>query len=72
MILSLARVAIHEKIWVCRSGSAADTQAVADYVKWFLATHAVELGEAPEVKTAAHLFRCVSCFLPTFSRYTLL
>lgn len=41
---------------VCRSGSAADTQALTDYVKLFVAQHSIELGADPEVKTAAHLF----------------
>merc|ERR1711959_394075 len=41
---------------VCRSGSAADTQALTEYVKLFLAQHSIELEADPEVKTAAHLF----------------
>jgi len=48
---------VHDKIYCCRSGSAADTQAIADYVKWYLELHSTELGEAPEVKTAANLFK---------------
>jgi len=48
---------IHDKIYCCRSGSAADTQAIADYVKFYLQVHIAELGEAPEVKTAATLFQ---------------
>ena len=48
---------MHDKIYCCRSGSAADTQAIADYVKWYLELHSTELGEAPEVKTAANLFK---------------
>lgn len=48
---------VHDKIYCCRSGSAADTQAIADYVKWFLNMHAVELDEEPEVGTAANLFK---------------
>lgn len=27
---------VHDRIYCCRSGSAADTQAVADYVHYFL------------------------------------
>lgn len=42
-------------IWICRSGSAADTQAISDYVKKFLAMHSVELDEDPQVRTAARL-----------------
>lgn len=32
-------VPIHDYIWACRSGSAADTQAVVDYVKYYLDAH---------------------------------
>lgn len=32
-------VPIHDYIWSCRSGSAADTQAVTDYVKYYLNAH---------------------------------
>lgn len=48
---------VHDRIYCCRSGSAADTQAVADYVKWYLQMHSAELGDDPEVKTAANLFK---------------
>jgi len=47
--------ALHDKIYCCRSGSAADTQAIADYVKYFLDMHSMELGEPPLVNTAASL-----------------
>jgi len=55
--LSDKLTAVHEKIWCCRSGSAADTQAISDYVRYALELHSVELGEAPEVKTAATIFQ---------------
>eukprot|EP01111_Echinosteliopsis_oligospora_P013128 TRINITY_DN462_c0_g1_i1.p1 TRINITY_DN462_c0_g1~~TRINITY_DN462_c0_g1_i1.p1 ORF type:complete len:214 (-),score=66.25 TRINITY_DN462_c0_g1_i1:89-730(-) len=48
---------IHDRIFCCRSGSAADTQAISDYVKYYLQMHAAELGEMPETKTAATLFQ---------------
>ncbi len=48
---------LHDHIFCCRSGSAADTQALTDYVKFYLAQHAVETGRPPTVKTAAHLMR---------------
>eukprot|EP00026_Physarum_polycephalum_P014775 Phypoly_transcript_15328.p1 GENE.Phypoly_transcript_15328~~Phypoly_transcript_15328.p1 ORF type:complete len:221 (+),score=39.21 Phypoly_transcript_15328:85-747(+) len=48
---------VHERIFCCRSGSAADTQAISDYVKYYLQMHTSELGEQPEVKTAATLFQ---------------
>jgi len=47
---------VHEKIYCCRSGSAADTQHLSDYVKYYLDAHSVELGTLPKVKTAAALF----------------
>eukprot|EP01104_Vermistella_antarctica_P000616 TRINITY_DN10767_c0_g1_i1.p1 TRINITY_DN10767_c0_g1~~TRINITY_DN10767_c0_g1_i1.p1 ORF type:complete len:244 (-),score=44.84 TRINITY_DN10767_c0_g1_i1:76-807(-) len=48
---------VHDRIFCCRSGSAADTQAVADYVRYYLDMHGVELGEYPLVKSAANLFQ---------------
>jgi 20S proteasome subunit beta 1 len=48
---------LHDRIYCCRSGSAADTQALSDYVRHFLASHAVDLGRLPKVHTAANLFR---------------
>lgn len=48
-------VPLHDYIWTCRSGSAADTQAVADVVRHYLGQHATELGRLPRVKTAATL-----------------
>ena len=32
-------VPITDHVWTCRSGSAADTQAVVDYVKYYLEPH---------------------------------
>lgn len=48
---------IHDRIYCCRSGSSADTQATADLVKYHLSLHSMELDEPPMVKTAANLFR---------------
>eukprot|EP00744_Colponema_vietnamica_P000658 GILI01001157.1.p1 GENE.GILI01001157.1~~GILI01001157.1.p1 ORF type:complete len:243 (+),score=82.87 GILI01001157.1:74-730(+) len=48
---------IHDSIYCCRSGSAADTQAISDYVRHYLSMHAVELGTTPQVSTAANLFK---------------
>lgn len=50
---------VHDLIYCARSGSAADTQAVSDIVKYYINAHAIELGEKPLVKTAAHLFKQV-------------
>eukprot|EP01121_Diplochlamys_sp_Union-15-3_P014625 TRINITY_DN4687_c0_g1_i1.p1 TRINITY_DN4687_c0_g1~~TRINITY_DN4687_c0_g1_i1.p1 ORF type:complete len:232 (-),score=48.40 TRINITY_DN4687_c0_g1_i1:23-718(-) len=46
---------MHDKIYCCRSGSAADTQAISDYVTYYLDLHTIESGEAPLVSTAASL-----------------
>ncbi|XP_050414925.1 proteasome subunit beta type-6 [Patella vulgata] len=48
---------ISDKIYCCRSGSAADTQAVADVVKYQLNFYQMEMGEEPFVQTAAHKFK---------------
>ncbi|KAN0034932.1 hypothetical protein ACTFIV_001471 [Dictyostelium citrinum] len=48
---------IHERIYCCRSGSAADTQAISDYVRYYLEMHTSELCDDPDVKTAASLFQ---------------
>merc|ERR1711976_1047275 len=42
---------------VCRSGSAADTQAMTDAVKDQLEWYEIEFGNPPPVHTAAHLFK---------------
>ncbi|KAG5284054.1 hypothetical protein AALO_G00022490 [Alosa alosa] len=48
---------IHDRIFCCRSGSAADTQAIADVVAYQLDLHSIVMNEPPQVKTAANLFR---------------
>ncbi|KAI9294582.1 proteasome subunit beta type-6 [Neoconidiobolus thromboides FSU 785] len=48
---------VHDNIWCCRSGSAADTQAVADILHYYLQLYEVQHGEAPTVKIAATLFQ---------------
>lgn len=52
-------VPIHDYIWTCRSGSAADTQAVADYVKYYVDAHSTEIGRLPKVKTVANIMRAI-------------
>eukprot|EP00124_Ichthyophonus_hoferi_P002026 Ihof_evm10s124 gene=Ihof_evmTU10s124 len=47
---------VTDQIYCCRSGSAADTQAIADYVQYYLSMHTVELNDDPAVVTAANLF----------------
>ncbi|KAK0520640.1 Proteasome subunit beta type-1 [Tilletia horrida] len=46
---------VTDRIYCCRSGSAADTQAVADAITYHLSLFEVLHGQ-PEVSTAAHLF----------------
>jgi 20S proteasome subunit beta 1 len=48
---------IHDLIYCCRSGSAADTQAISDIVRYHLQLVSVQKGESPDVKTAATLFQ---------------
>eukprot|EP00745_Piridium_sociabile_P000448 TRINITY_DN10290_c0_g1_i2.p1 TRINITY_DN10290_c0_g1~~TRINITY_DN10290_c0_g1_i2.p1 ORF type:complete len:241 (-),score=60.00 TRINITY_DN10290_c0_g1_i2:319-1005(-) len=48
---------VTDSIYCCRSGSAADTQAIADIVKYHLDFHRMEMGEEPMVATAANRFR---------------
>ncbi|XP_074603421.1 proteasome beta1 subunit [Brevipalpus obovatus] len=46
-----------DRIYCCRSGSSADTQAVAAIIKYRMAFHEMETGEPPLVKVAANSFR---------------
>jgi len=48
---------VHDRIFVLRSGSAADTQALTGFVQNYLGMHAVELGKLPTVNTCANLFK---------------
>ncbi|CAG5127320.1 unnamed protein product [Candidula unifasciata] len=48
---------ITDYIYCCRSGSAADTQAVADLVKYQIDFHRMEMGKEPLVKTVANIFK---------------
>merc|ERR1719330_359051 len=48
---------VHDKIFVCRSGSAADTQALTGFVQNYLSMHAIELGALPTVNTCSNLFK---------------
>ena len=41
------------QVFVCRSGSAADTQAITAYVQYYLHQHQMELNDETLVKTAA-------------------
>ncbi|KAL0333621.1 UNVERIFIED_CONTAM: Proteasome subunit beta type-6 [Sesamum angustifolium] len=49
-----------DNVYVCRSGSAADSQIVSDYVRYFLHQHTIQLGQPSTVKVAANLVRLLS------------
>jgi 20S proteasome subunit beta 1 len=51
---------VQDKIFVCRCGSAADTQALTGFVINYLTQHTTELGQQPTVNTAANLFRLIA------------
>jgi len=44
-----------DNVYLLRSGSAADCQLVADYVRYFCEQHVTEIGENPTVQTVANL-----------------
>ena len=46
---------IYDRIWCCRSGSAADTQAVADILNYYLQMYEAQNGAPPSVRVAANL-----------------
>lgn len=48
-----------KNIAVCRSGAAADTQAMAAMMQYYLSHHQIELGSFTPVAVAAHLFRSI-------------
>lgn len=51
---------LHQRIFVARSGGAADTQALSGYVGRFLGSNALEIGEFPRVNTAASLMQLLA------------
>jgi len=48
---------LHKHILCCRSGSAADTQALADIVQYHLSLLAVQNGKEPTIQLAANIFK---------------
>jgi 20S proteasome subunit beta 1 len=44
-----------ENVYICRSGSAADTQTISDYVRHLLHQQAIEQDGLPEVQMAANI-----------------
>ena len=55
-----------DKIYCCRSGSAADTQAIADYVKFYLDLQENETNEDPTVEVCSvytvHTYFCTGLY----------
>lgn len=51
---------VYDNVYVCRCGSAADTQALTGFVINYLGQHAVELGKLPSIQTAANLFKMIA------------
>jgi len=51
---------ICDNVCVCRSGSAADTQALTAMVCHYIRQHKLEIGENPEVSTVAKLFNMMN------------
>lgn len=49
-----------DRIFVARSGSAADTQALADYVRRWTTEHALDKGAPPSVQVVSKLFRSIA------------
>eukprot|EP00793_Prasinoderma_coloniale_P001061 PRCOL_00006052-RA len=48
-------VPLTDNVWMCRSGSAADTQAIASYIVNYLGQHTLDVGRQATVKAAANL-----------------
>lgn len=51
---------LQDNVWCCRSGSAADTQAVADIVQYHLNLYKMQFEEDASVKTAANLLKTLT------------
>ncbi|KAJ3679255.1 hypothetical protein LUZ60_017266 [Juncus effusus] len=49
-----------DNVYICRSGSAADTQVISDYVRYFLSQHTIQQGQPATVKVAANLVRLLA------------
>ncbi|XP_073404810.1 proteasome subunit beta type-9 [Dendrobates tinctorius] len=51
---------VHDRIFCALSGSAADAQAMADMVHYYMEVHSVEMGAPPLVLAAANLVKGIS------------
>lgn len=52
--------ALADNAFLCRSGSAADTEAISDYVRHYIRQHEAEIQEAPDVETVANLAQAIN------------
>ncbi|CAI7769825.1 unnamed protein product [Closterium sp. NIES-53] len=52
--------ALTDFAYLCRSGSAADTQTVSTYAQYYLSQHQMELGKPTDVKTVANVVKQIS------------
>mmetsp|Transcript_2263 Transcript_2263/g.5279 ORF Transcript_2263/g.5279 Transcript_2263/m.5279 type:complete len:235 (-) Transcript_2263:33-737(-) len=52
--------ALCDNVFLCRSGSAAHTEAVSDYVRLYVSQHMTEIQKAPPVKSVANIVREMS------------
>eukprot|EP00916_Digyalum_oweni_P021185 GHVL01035225.1.p1 GENE.GHVL01035225.1~~GHVL01035225.1.p1 ORF type:complete len:217 (+),score=42.33 GHVL01035225.1:29-679(+) len=51
---------LHDRIYCCRSGSAADTQFVSALAKRYIAEHSIALNSLPTVRSAASILRLIA------------
>mmetsp|Transcript_3457 Transcript_3457/g.5841 ORF Transcript_3457/g.5841 Transcript_3457/m.5841 type:complete len:123 (-) Transcript_3457:1723-2091(-) len=49
-----------DNVYLCRSGSAADTEAISDYVRFYTSQHISETQQEPIVKSVASILYQVS------------
>lgn len=46
-----------DNVWLLRSGSAADAQAISDYVRYWACSHTADLDREPSVRSVANLVK---------------
>lgn len=51
---------VTDNVFVCRCGSAADTQALTKFVQNYVGQHSMELGKLATVQTTANLFKILA------------
>eukprot|EP00210_Caulerpa_lentillifera_P003660 g3494.t1 len=53
-------VPLYDNVFLCRSGSVADCELVAEHVHSYTEQHAISIGELPNVKTVANLTKLLN------------